>query len=429
MGFPLGGTPTNPNDAATVAYTAPLAPQFHGVRLTSYGHSFGQVQSPANTWAGALYPARLRDLLHTDPSLYNNRTVSGATMAQIATNAANTWVDGNGGLVTLMGNQNDVGNGTAQATFQAAVRSFLNTMLGATGYPPTVLVFKDTTCTTAGYARYSTPPTDTTVATYNGYLASVVAEFPTGWIVVADPISDGWNPSTMTGPDGQHPNERGMAFLAASAVKALSGASYRQGLNIGVIGPAITTPPPSVYSADNFNRADSSTGLGATSTGSYSWMSSTIAGAAGIVGISSQQAYSPNAADIAALIDDGHSDGTLQMTMSVKGDCGLIVRAADASNFVMVYANSGTGGYYQIAKCVAGGYTLTTLATTLTPAVGDVIKAVASSSTITVYVNGTSLGTYTDSTFTAATKHGMRFGGADGNTARIDNWSHAAATT
>lgn len=238
--------PGGPSEVQLRAASVAPLPQFHGVRLTAYGHSFGQVQSGPSSWAGALYPARLRDLLRADSSIYVNRTQSGDTMTQIAASAASTWVDGNGGVVTLMGNQNSMGQQQSQTDFKAAVRSFLTTMLGATGTPPTVVVIKDTTSTSTGYARYSPAPTDASVAQYNTWLTQVVAEFAPGWIVVADPMADGWDPATMTCPDGQHPNDRGQAHIAASVIKALLTVGYRQGQNRGVTGPVIGGGTPAL---------------------------------------------------------------------------------------------------------------------------------------------------------------------------------------
>ncbi|MCS6570342.1 hypothetical protein NYQ35_16165 [Curtobacterium flaccumfaciens pv. flaccumfaciens] len=229
--------------ALVSALEARSLPQFHGVRYTAYGHSFGQVQNPKNSWAGALYPARIRDLIRADASIYQNQTANGLTMDQIATRAQSTWTDGNGGLVTLMGNQNSVGTRQTEAAFKSALRSFITTILGATGAPPTLLIFKDTTCTATGYGRYSPAPTDANVAVYNQYISDVVGEFSGGWIVVADPVADGWDPQTMTAADGQHPNERGAAHLARSGLKALASVPYRPGLNLGVAGSLVPTPP------------------------------------------------------------------------------------------------------------------------------------------------------------------------------------------
>jgi hypothetical protein len=217
-------------------------PQFHGVQQTSYGHSFGQVQSPPNVWPLSVYPTRLRDALQTDPSLYQNRTVSGSNMTQIAAKAASTWSDGTGGIVTLMGNQNSVGQGQSESSFKDALRSFISTIRGSTGTPPLLLIIKDTTCTQTGYKRYSPAPTDNDVARFNRYVDDVVAESAYDWVVVADPQDAGWDPTIMTCPDGQHPNDLGMAHIAATALNVLRHVPWRPGLNIGVSSVVGTAP-------------------------------------------------------------------------------------------------------------------------------------------------------------------------------------------
>lgn len=208
-------------------------PAFHGVRLTSYGHSFGQVQATANTRPGSLYPARLRDLLRADRTLFANRTANGLTMSQIAEVAVSTWADGDGGLVTLLGNQNSAGTAESASDFKTAVRTFMRTVLGSSDASPVLLVILDTTCTATGYDRYDKYD-DAGVAVYNDYLKEVVSEFHDESVLVADPLADGWDPATMTGADGQHPNERGDAHITASCLSALASVTFRPGLNVGV---------------------------------------------------------------------------------------------------------------------------------------------------------------------------------------------------
>lgn len=103
--------------------------------------------------------------------------------------------------------------------------------------PPTIVIVKGVTCTSDGYARYSAPyATDADVLTYNGYIDNVVNEFPNdGTIITVDPLSEGWNATTMTAADGQHPNDRGMAFITNCVERALRKVSFRNGLNVGIV--------------------------------------------------------------------------------------------------------------------------------------------------------------------------------------------------
>lgn len=390
-------------------------PQFHGVRYVAYGHSFGQVQNPRNAWDGSLYPARVRDLLHADPALYANRTQSGTTMTQVAQHLTDTWVGGEFGLVSLLGNQNSAGQGQSEADFKAAVRSFLTTLTTAAAVP-TILVVKDVTCTPVGYARYGGGAyNDAKVATYNGWLTAVVAEFPDAPIVVADPMADGWNAATMTAPDGQHPNDYGSAHLAASCLRALAAAPYRGGLNYGY--------PPRIYVADNFDRADSGS-LGTTPVGGKVW---TLTDPNMAYGIKNQQAYRATGGTVEAyaLVDVGHADVDVSVTLaSVSGNgCGQAWRATDASNLWVMDCNSGDP--ITVYKKTAGAFTAVA-GTGAFAQPGDVVRVVVVGSAGTVYVNGVQKAMFSDAFNATATKHGLRITEQAPSVSRLDNFSVAA---
>ena len=105
-------------------------------------------------------------------------------------------------------------------------------LLPWTATPPQVVLIKDVKDTTAGYARYSSPPTDADVVTWNGYMTNVANEFPAdGSITIADAYSI-YDPATMTGADGQHPNDRGHATIAESVLTALAPLPYRKGMTV-----------------------------------------------------------------------------------------------------------------------------------------------------------------------------------------------------
>lgn len=393
-------------------------PAFHGVRYVAYGHSFGQVQTPVNAWGGSLYPARLRDLLHADPSLYVNRTQSGTTMTQIAANLSATWTPGTYGLVSLLGNQNSAGNGESQTTFKAAVRSFLTTLTSGS-VTPTILVVKDVTCTATGYARYAGGAyNDATVATYNTWLTDVVAEFPTAPILVADPLADGWDPATMTAPDGQHPNDVGSAHIAASCLKALAAAPYRNGLNYGY-----PVPTGVVYAADTFNRADATT-LGTAPTGGQTW---SMAGSGGTIGIISQQAYKATGgtAEDYALIDVGRADVDLSVTLAAMSQNGIgpVWRATDGSNLWALDCN--TSDPITVYRKTAGGFAAI-VGAGVVAAAGDVVRVVVVGSAGTLYVNGVQKATFSDSFNATATKHGLRITEQGPSVSRLDSFTVAA---
>jgi lysophospholipase L1-like esterase len=417
----LKGDPGDPGEPAPLSAFDPL----RGIRYVAYGHSFGQVQTPANAWSAGLYPVRLREAIDADPALYVNATVNGATMAAIAARAKATWRAGDYGLVTLMGNQNTVGTAhadpAAPEAYKSSLRSFIDTFR-TTAYPPTVVLVRDTTCTPTGYSRYgSNPPTDADVDRFNGYLDGVAAEYPSdGSVVVADAAS-GWDPAMMTCADGQHPNDRGMAHIARAVLGALQGVDYREGQNFG-LAPRV----PGTYVADDFNRADGAA-LGTTSVGGLTWVGSAIGGVAGSGGAriaSGTAAPQAGSADSLVWVDPGFADGIIQATVSTIGDAGLLFRAADSTNFRMLYLEAGAN-VYKVAQHTASGYTVTALDVPTKAVNGDVLRVEMLGSGVRLYVNGQLVHTLADTTFQSATRHGLRFGSA-ASTARFDDFSVSA---
>jgi hypothetical protein len=75
--------------------------------------------------------------------------------------------------------------------------------------------------TTAGYALYTTPPTDQAVATFNAVQPPVIAEFD-GMVQMADIDSAINKDPTALIYDGLHPNELGAALCAQAFQNALS---------------------------------------------------------------------------------------------------------------------------------------------------------------------------------------------------------------
>lgn len=381
-----------------------------GARYVAYGHSFGQVQSPPNVLPRSIYPERVRALTGADPDTFQNLTVSGSNMGNIAARAVATWTQGTYGLITLMGNQNSVGadhaSSTGEATYKAALRQFLNHVRGGTTAPPTVVVVRDTTSTTAGYARYGTnPPTDADVARFNGYLQQVVAEYPSnGSILVARP-DDGWDPATMTCPDGQHPNDRGMAHIAAAIMAAVRAGGYREGLNLGIAASAPPTPLTPV-ATDTFNRADNSSTLGAAQTG-QTWV--TPSGT--VFGIVTNQAKTGTSfgENGYAWLETGKADVDVALVLgrstSSEGT-GPVMRLTDLNNCLAVDCQVGVAGGVTLYRRVGGTYTA--LGSAGTPAVGDTVTVRGRGPNVTVLLNGSLILSVTESFNQTATKHGMR---------------------
>jgi lysophospholipase L1-like esterase len=385
-------------------------PALQGVRYVAYGHSFGQVQPGTGSTPATLYPSLVRDDLQTDPSSWANRTVSGASTADILARTRSTWQQGDYGLVTFLGNQNDVGRHVPEATFKANVRGFVNWVRGPGPFPPTVVLVLDTTSTAAGYARYRKPPTDADVIRYNRYLRDVAGEYPKDRSVVLADAFTGWDEATMLSPDGQHPNDTGQAHIAQAIETAVAGLPPREGQNTGVT--ATTTH------YDSFNRRHSAAGLGAATDGkSYT----TYGGAA--YGISANRASrsSGPTRESAAVLNTGRSSVDLSMTMvaiSSKG-AGPVWRLTDANDyFVLDIHGTGTGNA-KVYKRVKGKFTQVGSALTRPVGPGSVVRVVHSGARITAFVDGVKAYTALDAFNGSATRHGFRI--TEAGKTRIDD--------
>lgn len=171
---------------------------------------------------------------------------------------------------------------------------------------------------------------------------------------------------------------------------------------------------------DSFNRTDSSTTLGSTDGGTIlAWTPLT-----GTWGINTNRAYcatSGSGDQDTAVVESGVADATVQVTVTVAGDGGICFRATDTNNYFVIGNDPPTSKLY---KRVAG--TFTAIATGGTQFVnGDVMKITFSGTSITVYLNGTSVLTATSTHNQTATKHGLRLYGATSTSMRFDNFSIA----
>jgi lysophospholipase L1-like esterase len=185
---------------------------------------------------------------------------------------------------------------------------------------------------------------------------------------------------------------------------------------------ATATPAtPGAILSDDFNRANTTTGLGTAVTGG-AWSSNSN------VRILGNQMVVITGAESVVYLDAAVSDATLQATFTGSGsgaDPGLIGRLVDANNYWMAFgfgnASSDTT-HWAIAKKSAGSFSFPTLTSTLRQT-GDVVKLVFSGSTITLYINGTQVGTVTDSSFSTATKYGFRSGFPGSSTTSWDDFT------
>jgi len=173
---------------------------------------------------------------------------------------------------------------------------------------------------------------------------------------------------------------------------------------------------------DTFDRADSSSSIGSPSDGGVAWV---IQGTA-TWGIGTNMARMVSGSGEQWITRDASaSDGDVYFTtQNAPADGGLCARVTDQNNGLLVVVND-VSNNLKLYKLVSGTYTQ--LGSTYSGAVAnaDVIKLTMSGSSLTVYQNGVSRITATDSAFSTNTKHGLR-SFADTN-ARWDDWNFAAA--
>lgn len=163
---------------------------------------------------------------------------------------------------------------------------------------------------------------------------------------------------------------------------------------------------PAVF--DNFNRADTTTGLGTSSSG-HVWQPTTY-GNARILG-NKAQGISGAGGDPCVTVDAGVSDFIVKATVQQAGtnDFNLVGRYVNDANYWMAYHDSGSNGRYSLWNKNGGGYNKVFEAT-FQPAAGDVVELGFSGTSITLKVNGATLTTYTSNLHQAATKAGFRCG-------------------
>jgi len=162
---------------------------------------------------------------------------------------------------------------------------------------------------------------------------------------------------------------------------------------------------------DSFNRADSTTTMGNADTG-QTWVPNS-----GTWGISSNKArLVTGTSQATTVLDSGLSDCTIEVTLSTFEYSGLCFRSTDDNNHFLTNAGSLSrreGGTFTKINDFSQGF-----------ASGDTIKVVLSSSSITVYRNGSSVLSATSSFNQSETFHGLRTNA--GTNARFDDFSITA---
>jgi hypothetical protein len=185
--------------------------------------------------------------------------------------------------------------------------------------------------------------------------------------------------------------------------------------------------------SDNFNRANTTAGLGTSSDGTWSW---TEVGQN--AGIQSNQVYCPVTSgtqyDPQANIDLASSDHWAQVTYPVgagapAANWGVHVRYSSITPltyYSLIYRSSGTR--YELWKCVSGTNTMIANGVTLTAAgvVGDTIKLQITGSSLTGYRNGTAITgitAITDTAIASGTRVGLQMQAVGAGNTRLDDFS------
>lgn len=189
---------------------------------------------------------------------------------------------------------------------------------------------------------------------------------------------------------------------------------------------AATLTTPGVNIVDNFNRADSTSSLGSTSTGSKAWTQH-----AGTWGIASNKAYVSNGhagVTCLATVDSDVADGTISAVVSsTTGTAtgGLIFRADGSGNQFVVEIYVDSAYTPKIYKGVAGSYSVIATGSSTTVASGSVLSVTLSGGSIVVKDDGVTIVSVTDSSYNSNDRHGLYLTASAGSssTLRFDDFS------
>lgn len=178
-----------------------------------------------------------------------------------------------------------------------------------------------------------------------------------------------------------------------------------------------------VIASDDFNRANSTTTLG-TSTSGHAWTNN-----AGTMGIISNEAYAPTATQLnIATIDPLNADVTVSAKVSALASgqvLGLVFRYSTTTNYWRWRRT--TGNQLQLEKVVSG--TPTAVGGLVGDIVaGDTLKVVMNNHNIELYVNNTFISAHTDSFNATATRCGLLTDNPSGTT-RFDDFSVSSEPT
>lgn len=239
-------------------------------------------------------------------------------------------------------------------------------------------------------------------------------QFISGWLDEAA-VYDYVLPSTRA--DAHYAagiDQTGVAPLSSSASLVASTSTgpvtYSSSASLSAQSNVVAT---TTLLSDNFNRADSSTTVGAPQIGPTPV---NLIGTSGLIG---QKLYCPTLVSAEGVLswDLGVSDYDYSVTLSsVISSNAIIFRMVDGSNFMMFHIGTATSiDWY---KRVGGTYTAYRTISNLTMPIGTVLRVLCIGPTILFYINGVkTLSLYDENFQVSATKVGVRLA-ANG---RFDN--------
>lgn len=172
---------------------------------------------------------------------------------------------------------------------------------------------------------------------------------------------------------------------------------------------------------DTFNRADSTTNLGSTNSGTtQAWTQNS-----GTWGIQTNRAYISAAADSIATIAGAADFDLLDVEVDVwtAGDAWLVFRFTDTSNYLRF---GGTFGAAARFEAVVGGVTTRTDISANILAQADELRVRCAGSVIETFINDELVLTITETAQQAATRVGMRTASTN---PRFDNFTYSEAAS
>lgn len=169
--------------------------------------------------------------------------------------------------------------------------------------------------------------------------------------------------------------------------------------------------------ADDFNRADSSAGVGNSIDGK-TWVQT---GGADVIGISTNRAYNVTTGNCRIVYNTGYSDYLVRATLATEttgGEWWITVRYADTSNFIRIGHTVSAG--LLSWQVVTGGAAVVNETLGVTPTAGDEIKIICRGEFILIFLRGSLVGVKRDTTKRTNTFVGISL--ASGLGQYIDNF-------